>query len=304
MTVGLACLDVINIVQSYPIEDSDQRSLDQHSSLGGNAANSSVVLNNLGEKCNYFGTLAKDTLETEVLKAKFLKNGVDISSCPEIEDCVCPNSFIIVNSKTGSRTIIHTNKNLPEVSLAHFKENVNLDDYSWIHFEGRNLENVKQMIAYVRESKVQVTISVEVEKIKRNFEELIPLGDIVFVSKDVALNHGAKNKIEAIELFKNKVRPNAKLLCAWGDQGAAGLDSDHSQIHSIPAFPPAHGIVDTIGAGDTFNASAIGALNQGCHLAQALEVACRVAGAKVGQKGFQGLSQVYKNGLGLTRGSN
>lgn len=47
--MGLACLDVINVVADYPKEDTDQRSLDQYSSLGGNAANSSVVMTLLGK---------------------------------------------------------------------------------------------------------------------------------------------------------------------------------------------------------------------------------------------------------------
>lgn len=140
------------------------------------------------------------------LKEDLDRRGVKYEHCPLIPGCICPNSCVIVNAKTASRTIIHTNKNLPELSLAQFQHNIDLNLYDWIHFEGRNLDNVKQMIAFVRQSRPEITLSVEVEKINRNFEELIPLGDVVFVSKELAQHHGAKTMLEAIDTFKPQLR--------------------------------------------------------------------------------------------------
>ncbi|EJW72364.1 hypothetical protein WUBG_16730 [Wuchereria bancrofti] len=63
--------------------------------------------------------------------------------------------------------------------------------FSWIHFEGRNFENLITMIKYVlvsRQSNEKPKLSLECEKV-RDFETLenaIPLVDVVFVSKDFA----------------------------------------------------------------------------------------------------------------------
>ena len=56
-----------------------------------------------------------------------------------------------------------------------------------------------------------------------------------------------------------------------------------------PAFQPPC-VVDTIGAGDTFNAGLINARLQGLSLADALSAVSRLAGRKCGQQGFTGIA--------------
>lgn len=51
------------------------------------------------------------------------------------------------------------------------------------------------------------------------------------------------------------------LICAWAEEGADALGPDGRLLHS-DAFPPPR-VVDTLGAGDTFNASVIFSLSQG-----------------------------------------
>ena len=41
--------------------------------------------------------------------------------CPKHPDKASPNSFIIMNAKSGTRTILHTNLGLPELTLNNFK---------------------------------------------------------------------------------------------------------------------------------------------------------------------------------------
>ena len=78
--------------------------------------------------------------------------------------------------------------------------------------------------------------------------------------------------------------PNALLSAAWGEEGAWAIEADGT-LYRAPAVPPP-AIVDTIGAGDTFNASMIGVLVAGQSLRESLDAACRLAGRKVGQIGF------------------
>ena len=70
---------------------------------------------------------------------------------------------------------------MPELSLQDLRK-LQLEDFSWIHLEGRNRENLLLMLEYLANQDF-IKVSVEVEKVGRSFEDFIPLADVVFVSK-------------------------------------------------------------------------------------------------------------------------
>ena len=76
------------------------------------------------------------------------------------------------------------------------------------------------------------------------------------------------------------------VVCAWGSEGAAAGQND--VVITQSAFPPDK-VVDTLGAGDTFNAAFIYGQVKNWDLKKSLKFACVVAGRKIGQKGFRGL---------------
>ena len=109
------------------------------------------------------------------------------------------------------------------------------------------------------------------------------------------------------------------MICAWAEEGADALEPDGTLVHA-DAFPPER-LVDTLGAGDTFNAAVIFALSGGGHgpggsvrpgpapqlltapppvsvtpplppgqsLRDALTFGCRIAGKKCGIHGYDGI---------------
>lgn len=85
------------------------------------------------------------------------------------------------------------------------------------------------------------------------------------------------------------------IICPWGEEGASASGRDGKVIHS-PAFPPAN-VVDTLGAGDTFNASTIFALSNGHGLKDSIVFGCRTAGSKVGVMGWEPLAEMAKSGV-------
>ena len=63
---------------------------------------------------------------------------------------------------------------------------MDLRNFSWVHVEGRNKANVLDILAYLDQEK-KVKFSVEVEKVNRGFEDFIPFGDVVFISKVIKI---------------------------------------------------------------------------------------------------------------------
>lgn len=290
LCVGLCCLDIISEVKEFPHEDTDQRCIDQRWQRGGNAANNSTVLGLLGAKPYYLGTIA-DSHEKSFLLDDFAVYGVNTEHVVLHPGCSSPASCVIVSANSGSRTIIHCNQNLPELQPTDLIK-LPLESFQWVHFEGRNVSNVSEMMKYIHkhnedQDKLQgltVRVSVEIEKAKPELECLIPLADVVFVAKDYAQYKGYTDMKDTIENVNKITKKGAVIICPWGEKGASAREENGALVFS-PAFPPEK-VVDTLGAGDTFNGATIFALNAGHSLKDAITFGCRVAGTKVGQRGW------------------
>lgn len=224
------------------------------------------------------------------------QHGISFNHCPKHEGKESPNSYIILNAN-GSRTILHTNLGLPELTFEDFQQIENIFNYSWIHFEGRPaIEEIQKMLQHLNNKPGNKPgISLEMEKLKRNYDPLLPYVNVIFVSKEYAQSLGFKSKLDLVQGLesKKKLKSDLRIICAWGEEGAAGKDSDGSII-DVPAFQPPNGdVIDTIGAGDTFNATVVSCLSQHKSLKEALTVGCQVAGTKVGQVGFKNLKDTF-----------
>ncbi|CAI5771607.1 ketohexokinase-like isoform X1 [Podarcis lilfordi] len=291
LCVGLVCLDIISVVERYPAEDSDTRCLSQRWQRGGNASNTCTVLALLGAPCAFMGSLAPGHA-AEFILSDFRRYNVDVSHLVRQSRGEMPCAICLVNCHNGSRTVTLYDINLPDVTAADF-EQVNLSQYKWIHWEGRNASEQVKMIqrveAYNRTCPPsdRVTTSVEVEKTRPEIYQLFGYGDVVFVSKDVAKARGFYSAAEAVKGLRRYLKPGATLVCAWAEEGADAMGPDGVLVHS-DAFSP-EVVVDTLGAGDTFNAAVILALSRGRPLAEAITYGCQVAGRKCGVHGYDGI---------------
>ncbi|XP_046843219.1 ketohexokinase-like [Xenia sp. Carnegie-2017] len=292
LIVGLACLDIVNTVDSYPKEDEDMRALSQKWQKGGNAANTAVILRQtLKVNCDVLCSFNTD-MAGRFVRGELERRGISTDNCPLHENCGFPTSCVVVNHETGSRTIIHSRNNLPELSFSHFDE-LDLTLYTWIHFEGRRNElEIKKMIKKIRDfnrtHNIEIKISVELEKKRDELKMLLTIANVVFIGKDYAQFLGYSSPQECVNNLSKEVKSGTILICPWGEQGAVGYICD-GELYSSTAYPPVK-VVDTLGAGDTFVAGVIYCMNQGMCLKDALEFGCKLAGMKCGIEGFDSLT--------------
>ncbi len=276
--VGIATLDIINTVDGYPIEDDEVRATAQRIVRGGNATNTLVVLTQLGHRCGWAGVIADEPDGARIL-ADLQKYAIDLTGVKHLAAGKVPTSYVALNARNGSRTIIHY-RDLPEFGFDDFAS-LDLGSVDWLHFEGRNVGETFKMMSWIRQQRPELPISLEIEKPRYQIESLLLLADVILFSRAYAHHCGFRSGPDFLAGMRPRC-PKALLVCSWGSDGAyAAAD----EVWFAPAYPPPR-VVDTLGAGDTFNAGLIHGLVTGLSPAEALDGACRLAGRKCGMLGF------------------
>ncbi|XP_059502514.1 ketohexokinase isoform X4 [Stegostoma tigrinum] len=210
LCVGLVCLDIINVVDKFPVEDTDTRCLSQIWQRGGNASNSCTVLALLGAQCGFMGSLTPGHV-SEFITDDFRSRGINISNIVWQRVGITPCACCIVNLSNGSRTVVLSDMDLCDVTSDDFRK-IDLSLYKWIHWEGRNVSEQVAMIQQVEQynatvsAEQRITTSVEIEKTREEIYQLFGHGDVVFISKDVARHFGFNSASEAVKGLYNRVK--------------------------------------------------------------------------------------------------
>lgn len=319
LLIGLCCFDIVNVVPSYPEEDSDNVAEYQFIRRGGNASNSATCLTALlkwrwrqSPSCRvdmtdeymieYFGTMAGNS-NADFMLQDMSSHGIVFDKIIKYPHSVPVGAAITINSQNGSRTIISKNNNLPELTSDDFKSAYGgeFSSYQWIHAElRRNVSDIIEMIRYIRKNDDtgELTVSLELESERENGHTVLDEDiDYFFVSKDYLRSKGCSTISQSLDTFNQLLKRKDKLITVvipWGDVGAmAGRIQNGRIVYQTfsPSVPPKDGkVIDTCGAGDSFIAAFIFASTvQRETLEKATQFACKFAGAKCGTHGNSGL---------------
>ncbi len=282
--VGVATLDLIHEVSAYPPEDTELRALAQRRTCGGNAVNSLGLLAQLGRSCAWVGTLADDAA-SDLIRSHLARRGIDASHATRVLGGSTPTSCIAVSRANGSRTIIHY-RDLPELDAESFGA-VPLEGLDWVHFEGRNPVETLSMIRRVRDEAPAAGLSLELEKSRPGVDALLEGPRVILAGRGFAQ---ARGFTDAGRFLDDLAERSGAILCvaAWGAEGAFYRERG-GNTHRVSAHEPAR-VVDTLGAGDVFNAGVIDGLLDGLSAKEAITRAVRLAGHKCGHTGLDGLA--------------
>ena len=184
--VGIATLDIINTVASYPLEDEEIRVVSQRRVRGGNATNTLVILSQQGHACAWAGVLPLEP-DAELVLADLGHYRIQSDFCTRPHQGKLPTSYISLSQATGSRTIAHY-RDMPEYCFRAF-DRIDLSQFDWIHFEGRGVSELAPMLEKVT-ARPGLRCSLEVEKPRQGIEALLPLADLVLFSRHYVISRG------------------------------------------------------------------------------------------------------------------
>src|SRR5882762_7021520 len=102
---GLNAVDHLIVVAEYPAFDTKTRLLEHKQTAGGQTATAMVALQRLGLKTAYAGRFGSDA-EGVFGLASVKDEGVDVEFVEVIEDARTQLAFIIIDARSGERTII------------------------------------------------------------------------------------------------------------------------------------------------------------------------------------------------------
>jgi sugar/nucleoside kinase (ribokinase family) len=290
---------------------------------GGSAANVAVALARLGVAVSFVGAVGDDGFG-RWLREDFAHEGVDTRGLITARDAFTPMVIALVNP-SGERWIVVWP---PErgADLRLRPEDVDLAwmaGTAWLHTTGMCLraspvrEAVLHGMALAREAGASVSLDLNLRvelwgldhETRQIVERAIQLSDVVLGSgpEEIALLAGLEDVEAAARAMCDGERVAVARLGADGALAAvptSASSAEPAEIVHAPAFPTS--VVDTLGAGDAFDAGFVAACLAGGDMREALRWGNAVAALKIGRPGARGtpsrveLDAVVGVGGGLT----
>ncbi|PID22009.1 ribokinase [Sporosarcina sp. P3] len=272
--IGSANMDVIAQADKFPLQGETVRGKDFQTAPGGKGANQAVACAKLGQNVQLIGTTGMDSFG-EMIKANLRRQRVDISNMTQTEG---PSGVAVILLTEGDNRIISipgANHALTPERIGELKSVIGASQLVMMQLE-LPIDTVWAVLKLCEELEVPVMMDPAPSS---SFQlEYMPY-----------VRYLTPNETECAELFGTSIEetvtnyPN-QLLVTLGKDGVCYHDGE--QIIYVPGVPAE--VVDTTGAGDTFNGALASRLVQGSTLQSAVQFANVAASLSIGKFGAQG----------------
>ena len=271
---GLNAVDHLVVVPEYPAFDTKSRFIEHTQSAGGQTASCMVGLQRLGLRTAYAGRFGDDAAGRfgfEALSAE----GVDVTRAEVIAGARNQLAFIIIDARTGERTIIWDR----DERLAYTAAEAPADFGARGRVLHIDAHDPPACAVVARGARAAGTIvSADIDNVYPGCQELLPLIDVLITSKEFPrrLTGLADERAALIEV-------KARYGCAvtgmtLGERGAVLYHE--GRFLASPAYPVPGGCRDTTGAGDAFHAGFLYGVLRGEEIEACLRLGCAVAALK------------------------
>lgn len=250
--VGLATLDTVFEVQDHPSRDSRVVASELTVAGGGPAATAAVTLARLGVEASFVGAVGDDDIGTRI-RDGLAAEGVDVSEVAAVAGARSPQSSILCDTRSSSRTIVHYPGTVPPLELSDRAREL-CRGAEWVHVD-------QSGYPAVRELRHEIRLSVDAGN---PIEDLRLDGVDLYAPTEPGLRRYFDSPEEALAAGATRV------IVTRGSAGSLALTSDGERIE----VPGLHiDPVSTLGAGDVFRGALLAQLLRRVPLADALTVA-------------------------------
>lgn len=283
--IGRTCIDYIAIVQNYPAKNTKVPLLEYKICLGGQGANSAVVLSHLGVKTLLVTPIGHD--EHGRLAKKFLSQHRNLNVMITDSKIKTPCAFIWTEQNSAERTIVY--EKIQSNTLYH--ENLLrrvIKETEYILFDHQSSKYIFNVILEVKRKNVNLLM--DAERDDPYLYKLASFTKYIVFSKEIVnfLNLGVK------QLLKKFIKLGPEIVCCTlGERGAVAMVKGSSKMYFSKAVKLQP--VDTTGAGDVFHAGFMYGIIQGWSIEKILSFANKIAG--ISTKYIGGSSFVFLEDL-------
>ncbi|MGI8670307.1 MAG: carbohydrate kinase family protein [Aridibacter sp.] len=271
---GTNAVDLLIQVPAYPEFDSKIELTDYTKSAGGEAATTLVGLTRLGIKTAYVGRFGDDEAGNYGLQT-LIDEGVNIEFAEQIKGARTQIAFIIIDERNGERTVIW--KRDKQLSFDETEVSDKIATLGKIlHFTPHDTKACIKLAKIAQEN--NTIVSIDIDNIFENIEELLPLVDIFISSAEFAEKFtGIADKKDALKELKNCYDYKIAGM-TLGETGSLMLCEN--EFIETKGFAVPNGCKDTTGAGDSFRTGFLYGLLNGETVETSAKMANAVAALK------------------------
>ncbi len=271
---GLNAVDHLIVVPGYPAFDTKTRLLDYKQSAGGQTATAMVALQRLGLKTAYVGRFGSDAAG-EFGRATLKAEGVNLDFVEVVEGATTQTAFIIIDSRTGERTIIWDRDD----RLAYRPEDTPVELAARgrvLHLDGHDPPACAHIARAAKDN--GTIVSADFDNIYEGLPGLLPVIDLLITSKEFP-HRLTGIRDERTSLVELKARYGCAVVgMTMGALGA--MVYCEGQFIESPAYETPGGCRDTTGAGDAFRGGFLYGLLSGEDIETSLRLGNGVATLK------------------------
>lgn len=272
--VGQCSLDYIALVDGFPAEDTKQEARKLVIEGGGPAATAMVSLRRLGVEASFSGVVSDDDAGRKIREG-LETEGLDVTGLVTRPGGESQTAFIVVNTESGSRTILWKRPTVPPLSQEEIDADL-IASSRLLLVDGLMMEASLAAARLARER--GVTVLLDAGSLRDGMMDLAALSDHIVCSEKFARDLAPAPEGALREL--SRLNP-ASTTVTLGPKGSVTLAA--GEVFTQRAFEV--NAVDTTGAGDVFHGGYAYGVMRGWEIKKTVEFASAFAALKCAEPG-------------------